>query len=322
MRASEILDMSLRVYQMLGWAFLKITAIPALFGLAASAFVGTYVLPAVFTTSNPDNVQAQVGELGFAVLLAVGVAVPLLVVGLAYSAAAVTHLTSDWMAGHVPVERTARATALRSMPVLLKVSVRVGLISASGVIAAGGVLAAAALMEGSIDPNSAWLGVLAAFATLAMIPAVGGFLVGLSAYSLAVPCAVLEGVSAKRACRRSRELLRRAAPHPSGYDAINMLWAVLALVVVVVWGGIAIGVAMFEPEQWLETLPLGSAGLAVSKKALALLPGFAVIWLTVPVWCTTATLLYYERRVRLEGYDIDALAKEIWRADRQSRFQL
>ena len=101
-----------------------------------------------------------------------------------------------------------------------------------------------------------------------------------------------------------------------------MLWAVLLMVVIVVWGGLAIGVALFDPDQWIARLPIGAAALAVAKQGFDLLPGFAVIWLTVPVWCTTCTLLFYERRIRLEGYDIDALAKEIWRADRQSRFEL
>lgn len=322
MRASEVLDVSLRVYQALGWPFLKITAIPSLFGLAAAAFVATYVWPALITTSNPDNVHAQVGELGIAVLLAICVAVPLLVVGLAYSAAAVTHLTSDWMAGHVPSERSARITAMRSMPVLLRVSGRVGLISASGLIIAGGMLGAAALLEPSVDSSSVWLGLIAGFAALALFPAAGGFLVGLTVFALAVPSAVLEGGTAKQACQRSRDLLRSAVPHPSGYDALRMLWGVLLLVFLMVWGGISIAMSVFEPQRWLDALPIGAAGLAVLKQSLDLLPEFAVIWLTVPVWCTTCTLLFYERRIRLEGYDIDALAKEIWRADRQSRFEL
>jgi len=60
----------------------------------------------------------------------------------------------------------------------------------------------------------------------------------------------------------------------------------------------------------------------ILQKVLELFPLFLAIWIIIPVWCTTTTLLYYERRIRLEGYDILALAQEVWRADRQSRFQV
>jgi hypothetical protein len=47
-----------------------------------------------------------------------------------------------------------------------------------------------------------------------------------------------------------------------------------------------------------------------------------MLWVLIPVWCTTTTILYFERRIRLEGYDIELLARDMVRSRKESRFEL
>jgi hypothetical protein len=68
----------------------------------------------------------------------------------------------------------------------------------------------------------------------------------------------------------------------------------------------------------LDNLPYG--GLVA--KAVGLVPLFLWVWTLVPIWATTIAIIYYERRIRLEGYDIEALAADVWRTSRQTRFEL
>ncbi|MCO5298282.1 MAG: hypothetical protein M9921_15645 [Fimbriimonadaceae bacterium] len=319
MRASEILDLSLRVYQQMGWTFLKHTVVPALLALAAAIFVWFNVVPAFTTTNHPESVTAQLAELAAALGLAILVAVPLVVGALAAASATVTLLTSDFMAGNTPNPAAARARARESVVPLMWVALRVGAFSASGVVLCGVAIGGAALIDATTRSQSLWLPVVVGLAFFALIPAIGGMLWGLSRYSLAVPAVVLERLGAGQACRRSLALM---GGRPSGYDTMHMLWAVLGMVTLVILGGLSLSVYLLGIHDWIEMArPLGFVAELLDS-AVSLLPWFALIWVAIPVWCTTSTLLFYERRIRLEGYDIDALAQEIWRAQPETRFQL
>ena len=77
MTSSEVIDTAIRIYQQLGWSFLKATVVPSLFIVAALAFIIDYVLPSFFTTKDASNLTTQFGEVAFAVGLAIVVGGPL-----------------------------------------------------------------------------------------------------------------------------------------------------------------------------------------------------------------------------------------------------
>lgn len=319
MNASEILDLSLRVYQQMGWLFLKHTVAPALLALAAGIFVWSNIVPALTTTQHPESVLAQLGELGASVALAVFVAVPLVVAAFAGASATVTLLTSDFMVGNVPNPSAARSRSWNSIMALMGVALRVGAFSASGVVLCAAVLGGAAMLDAISEGESLWFAVIAGLALLAFVPALGGMLWGLSRYALAVPAVVLEGLPAAEACKRSLALM---GGRPSGYDAMRTTWLVLALIALVILAGLYLSMGILGVSDLIAAArPLGLVA-EILDAAASLIPWFALIWVTIPVWCTTATLLFYERRIRLEGYDIDSLAQEVWRAQPESRFQL
>lgn len=322
MRPSELLDLSLAVYQQLGVVFLKHTVLPALMGLGAVTFVATYLFPALARTSDPGSVAVQLEEVAAAIGVTLLIAVPMLAGSIAYTSAIVTRLTADFMSGSPPDAARARRVARSRMRTLVGIAVRVGLVSAVSLVIVGLALAGIALLDASVPAEQIWLGFLAVFVALAALPAGLVSLWGFSAYGLAVPCAVIEDRGAKEACRRSRELMRRNPIHGSGFDTTWMLWSVIALVLLVGVGGLFLSMGIADVSGWVDSLRVPTYVTQLLQRTLSLLPWFAAVWIVVPVWCTTTTLLYFERRIRLEGYDIQALAKEIPDGSAMPRFQI
>ena len=108
----------------------------------------------------------------------------------------------------------------------------------------------------------------------------------------------------------------------SGY---GNAWAILFLfgfLILFVYGGIYITLDTLgipgHLSSWLSNSPFHDLGV----QTLNSLPWFLTLWTLVPVWCTSATLLYYDRRTRAEGYDIEMLAKDMTPNVKQNRFEL
>ena len=322
MRPSELLDLSLAVYQQLGVLFLTHTVFPALMGLGAMAFVATYLFPALAQTSDPNSVAVQLEEVAAAIGVTLAVAVPMLAGSIAYTSAIVTRLTADFMSGTPTDAANARRVARSRMRTLVGIAFRVGLVSATSLVVVGAALVGIALLDGSVPSEQVWLGVLAVFVTLAALPAGLISLWGFSAYGLAVPCAVVEDRGAKDACKRSRDLMRRNPIHGSGFDTTWMLWGVLGLVLIAGVGGLFLSMGLVDVTGWVNSLHVPTYVTQLLQRTVSLLPWFAAVWIIVPVWCTTTTLLYFERRIRLEGFDIQALAREIPHGMAMPRFQI
>ncbi|MEQ1936128.1 MAG: hypothetical protein ABL962_19915, partial [Fimbriimonadaceae bacterium] len=101
-------------------------------------------------------------------------------------------------------------------------------------------------------------------------------------------------------------------------NLFGIVFILLLLLAAGIGSGIGLLFSFDEFNVWLES----SSGADLSTKLLEIIPTFLAIWLLVPVWAVTTTLIYFERRVRLEGYDIEALAQDVWRNDRDHRFEL
>jgi len=179
-------------------------------------------------------------------------------------------------------------TVARRIGGLLVVGVCVGLIHAPSFVAQ-------VSLDRSLPPNptveqqSAVLGntllvaVLGLAAFAASIPLV-----------LAVPAIVLEGVSGLRGLARSWQLVRGA------------YWRTLGLVILL---DLIVGVLQLVLTTVLS-LPgsalSGDARLAVDQAALAVGLVFAT-----PIALITFALLYYDRRIRREAFDIEMLAASL-----------
>jgi hypothetical protein len=322
LESSEVIDVATRVFQSLGHSFLRLTVVPTLLCLAAYAFLVGYVLPLLFATRDPSNFEAQLGEVALSLALALFVAAPIFLFGASLTSAIVIRLVADLMSGSVPDASAAVKAARRDLPALLRLNVRQLLLSTSGLLLSMLLLVASALLARHTAEENivAGLTVIAAFLGLAIGALL--FLFVRQIYALAAPVVVLEGIAPAAAAQRSKDLLAATGYHPSGYGAVWTLYTVAAFAALSLWLGTSFILDMIRSWGPAEALLLRLPLQDLVQEALSLAPMFMTLWFLLPLWASTVTIIYFERRIRMEGYDIEVLASEVWRADRKGRFEL
>ena len=137
-----------------------------------------------------------------------------------------------------------------------------------------------------------YLGLILAF-ILFIIPGIWLY----AAWSVAVPALLIEGLGPVRALGRSRRLVK------GRWWATAAVLIVAALMVTLIAGAIE---ALLIAVASLPSQP--SLLLAVSASTLSGIIGTII---TEPFRAATITLLYYDLRVRREGYDLHVLADQL-----------
>lgn len=206
----------------------------------------------------------------FAVLMAAS-AVSTLVSGLAYVAMllAMTYAVSEVYLGRRPTVRTAYAGGLKRLGAAIGLSILV------------------------------FLGLALIAITLLGIPVAIYF--G-TAWALSLQALLLEGLGIRRAMGRSRSLVRGSWWRVLG---ITLLLSILVAVIQMAFslpGGILQGVAQFSN-------PSGSGTAFALASVISALMGTAAQVIAGPIWYCGLVLLYYDLRIRKEGFDLELLAQ-------------
>lgn len=243
--------------------------------------------------------------------MAVFVGGPLFLLGISYSSTLVVHLVSAYMTGKDSDPDEAAISARGLLPRMFLVSLKELCMSMAGVVASTAIMGLGGYMSSVTPDTSAGAGIVAAIGVLGMLVGVFWFLYILACDALVAPIAVIEGVSARQAAKRSRQLLKRAGYHPAGTGTIWSLYFLLAFISMVLSAGIYAFSEFLNLPQRLAGILSFIPGEQLFQRAFDLIPSFIVIWTLAPVWATVITIIYYERKIRLEGFDIDVLAAEI-----------
>lgn len=101
MEPGQVIDLALRIFQRNTWTALRLTAHPIALCQAGVTFVSVVVAPELFSSKSPGNIGTEVGELVFAITIAVLVALPLFCFGFGRSVSLVASLTSAAIHGAV-----------------------------------------------------------------------------------------------------------------------------------------------------------------------------------------------------------------------------
>jgi hypothetical protein len=311
MTPSETVDLSIKIYQRLAGVFIRESVAAAFLALVGVTFIFEWTLPSLFETSDQSNISVQVVE--FMVNLAVGLVVggPLILVGGSFLVAVVVVLTSQYLTG-APLEvKLARATAQRTWKATILTSLAVLAASSGGIFASVLVMALGGWMSTFQNNSEMFLRLLAYLGVIALVMAVVWCLACVARYALALPSCILENVRPRRSLSRSVELQKKFLHHGTGTAAT---WYVL-ITVLIGWFLITTGAETARElvgldrlvTQFNQVLPYPE----VWKVAIGAIPSYVAILLLLPAVSCGFTIIYFERRVRLEGYDIDALASEI-----------
>lgn len=165
-----------------------------------------------------------------------------------------------------------------------------------GVVVVGtvaiGVLAA---LGGRGSMLSIVLGIVAGVAAVVLMLAVFASLFAV------VPAVVVEGKGPIAALRRSNALSKGARLRILGVLLVTWLIAWLPMMGAMMAAGL--GSAIFNPEA--------ATAMTTGQLLFQQLVGFLSSSLTIPFFATCTTLLYYDRRVRLEAYDLEVETQEL-----------
>jgi len=220
----------------------------------------------------------------------IGLLVMIIVMPIAW--AALTWVAARGIRGHeAPIGQAFRHGIRAYFPLLLAAVVAYTALAVVGTIAmVGGGLAAVYLTPGGESGFAIVMAVI-----------MGGtvFLMAVVAPSImfAVPAAiVVEGEGPLAALQRSWRLSRGARLRVLGLVAVSWLIVMLPTV------GISIGLG--AGVYAADATAAGSPVWAIIEASVGLLVGA----LTYPFLACALTLLYFERRVRLEGYDLEVAA--------------
>lgn len=305
---SELLDAVFRIYRNEGRRMLALSLVPALLAFAGLLFYAELVFPRFFTTMNPESPNAQVVEVAVAMALSVVTALPLLLLGLGWMNGLVVRITADALHGEpadaADVMRSARSVLKNLFAQMLIFSGHVLLWPLLGFLFyVGSSRLARAGLDGLVV-FTYLAGILSLLIAFIMVPVV------IVRSGLAPVVCVVERLSPRASLARSKDLMRRRPFVPSALEMLLNLALLVVLVFVIVWIGLGAGMGMLGIARWLtDTLPL-NLPTQWATAGLGYLPVFAAMWLSVPLWGIGTTLLYFDRRSRLEAYDIEMHARE------------
>jgi hypothetical protein len=310
MSSGETIDTALKLYQQLGLQMLRLTVIPALLCFSGLFFLSEYVLPAFFETNYRDNITAQLGEVAITSLIALLVAAPLSLAGASYSTLIAVSLASDYMRGDSPNATRAVRTAAESAVRMFRVSLRILFKSLGGVFFSTVIMGLGALLSIAL-PDSIWAGLIAVVGILGLAASWIWFAIVLSQNCLAGPICVVEDLEPKESLARSRELMKRNGAQPGGGQTF---WSAIILFLVVdllFEGGIMAAAELTGARTAIDDLVAGWPLGSVFATVISYIPSFLATWVLVPAMASVVTVLYFERRIRREGYDIENLAAQI-----------
>lgn len=318
--ASEVLDGALRAFRASLGEALSAGLVPALLFVLPFSYLLTFALPALGSTKAPEDVSRQVGEFAVVIVVALLVAVPLVALSLAGFSVAATEIAAKWAGLPRPERRGAYSLAARILARALLASLAVFLVGL-GILVLAGVLLA---LLGPVSP------IPGVFAVIGGVVSLFGILVamfGLSRRLLAIPAGLFEGLTAREAVARGQILAKPPKLRSFAY-ASNLSSGLTAVETVLVYGviigGILIGGVItlmneFSVTEAVQALFPTPIVRVVAAEALRVLPAYLVVLVLLPYVAIVNAMSYLERRVALEGWDIELMTSRLARRHDQTR---
>jgi hypothetical protein len=302
----ELLDRTFSYYRNNFWLFLGIAAAPHVVMVAVSLFMQSLRIAGPPPPPSKDPAEIFVRFPGMIAGIAITMVVLMLAAIIIYSLVqgAVAFAISEVHQGRLTTARDAfrhlRGKVWRLFDVVISVALRVMGIYVMVIL--GGtliILIPATATQGS-TPDPALIIIFGFLILLGMLAAMVLALVLMMRYALAVPALVLENLTARQAIKRS---VRLAKGNIWKIFLIFLLMYLITTVVISVFQGpflvatIVITARHAIPPLWLQILSTISGGLGGA--------------LSGPLMAIALTLLYFDARVRKEGFDLQLMMSSL-----------
>lgn len=299
----ELLDRTFSYYRNNFWLFVGIVAAPQVAMVAVTLFMQSLRLtgPPPTPSKDPTEIIARFPNMmaGFAVTIVVLMLAAIIIYSLVQGA--VAFALSEVHLGRLTTVNAAfrnlKGKAWRLIDVVISIGLRVAgiyILMMLGVVLI--VAIPAGMISGSGRPNPAVIIILVVLIILATLAAIVLAPVLMMRYALAVPALVLENLTARQAIKRSVKL---AKGNIWKIFLIFLLMYLITTVVISVFQGpfivvsIVIAARHGVPPMWLQIPSTISGGIGGT--------------LSGPLIAIALTLLYFDARVRKEGFDLQLM---------------
>lgn len=319
MTSTEMVDVAIQLYRTHAKVLIRATAPSALLTYAGLVQIFAFVGPSVFSTHNPTNPQLQLTEMAVTVCVAALVAIPLCLLGLNYPLGFTASYIGQALRGDVPDEKAARKVAESGFwPRLMTIGPAL-------LLSFGPLLLAVVLMGGSstlekFAGSESWqVYASTALIVLGLIASVVSVPLGLFATSLTVPAQVWEGIGPVASFRRCFRLGRNFPRQGSAAGSLMTMSMVALFAFLALDGTLAMLTLAVTESPYLESFFARTFAGVVVKGAVQALPAYLALLFVLPLLTSCVTVLYFDRRIRLEAYDIDVMTADVqggWNAER------
>ncbi len=308
--ANELIETATALFREYGAKLLARTFLSSVYFSGAILFLYSFLVPRSFQTVNPKSVGDQMLEFVLVAVLGTAAAVPLIAFGLSGVMTTCAVLVSSWVHAEEVQWNRIEATVSKHVLKVVLLIIRVGLTVLGATLLGLGLVALSGALVKALGTDSPWPGILTFFGILF---AAFGFVYAITALSpraLAVSAMVAEDLGTKAAVERSKFLGKsrnRLEPGVPVGTALN----VFIVVTFFVYLGSGTIVGVFPVQSYIEQV----APTLVLKRLLSSLieigPLVLGVWITLPFAGILLALSYFDRRSRLEGYDIVEVGKRL-----------
>jgi len=330
LKGSELFDSAFGLYRQNGLELLRLLAVPATvaFGLFLLAweFVGKRLF---FVGGESATPIQEAGEMVGLLFFGTACAAPLILLAYSYMSGAATLYMSDVYLGRRPNISAIHRQVMRRLLSLAALNFVLMVAALATLLIGFAFLFGSALIDSSTSNNEAFAGVVSLLGVIGILAGIVLFPVIFIRLSLAPVALLAEGLGPIAAIKRSTQLMSgKSAYNPqmigsaSPGPTVLMLLLTTLLLQLLLWGSLQIPASLLEQYLLSQGVAAGSAFLKTLYAALSLFGGFASFILTHPFFVAGIALVYFNRRIYSEAFDIDLLAQSIWKHDRSVDFDL
>lgn len=318
--SSQIVEFTARVYQKLAWPIMKLTFTSTCLFFIALMFFQAFILPGIFQTRAPDDITQQFEEVLFIVGIGLFVGLPIALFSMAHSIGVATRAVAEYVLEQKIDTTRALEAANRGVKTMLSLLFHVFLRSGIYLVAAGTLFMVSAYFENI--GNQGLAEIMTVVAVLGLIVTVIITPIFFGSVSLAPAVAAIEEVNPKQALKRGGTLIKRTRHIASGYDALVHVWLVAFFSAVLLWSGTYGVLELTTLLDMLRDLSGRSVVWSIVAESIAALPGLVTVWLLIPYLSCGLTVIYFDRRVKLEALDIETMAHDVIKGTEQADLRM
>jgi Membrane domain of glycerophosphoryl diester phosphodiesterase len=298
----ELLDRTFSYYRKNFWLFVGIVAAPQVAMVSVSLFIQRLQLmgPPPAPSKDPAEILARFPGMISGFVLTLGLLMLAVIMIYSLVQGAIAFALSEVHLGRATTIRAAfrslRGKTWRLLDTVFSIALRVIGIYVLMMLGVGLIVAIPAALSNGGRPGPIAIIILAILVILGMMAAMILAPILVMRYALAVPAMVLENLTARQAIKRSVNL---AKGNIWKIFLIFLLMYLIAAVVVSVFQGpfliaaFVIAARHAMPPLWLQILSTISGGIGGT--------------LSGPLIAIALTLLYFDARVRKEGFDLQLM---------------